>query len=240
MRELRTKGISLYFQVENYIRDKILSNEWPKGYKLLSEPELAKELHVSRSTIRQAISNLAESGLLVRRQGVGTYVADSIYEADFIFNYMPDEFGKMHTLLSKDVQGASSFLSKKLQVPVGTPLYEIKRIRHIKEEAAPALIETSYLQAQQFPRLLEQELSGSVKLYEILRDVYDVQLFYNSVIIEPTVLNDTEAQILERRKGQAALLMTRICSDTQKKPVIVTKIMIRPDKCRIVINDRPM
>ncbi len=75
----KQKGVSLYYQVEKYIRQKIESGEWPLGTKLPTEAELADFFNVSRTTIRQSVNGMVEAGLLVRRQGSGTYVVQSPY-----------------------------------------------------------------------------------------------------------------------------------------------------------------
>ena len=76
---LNQKGISLYYQVETYIRTKIESGEWDSGQKLPTETELCKYFGVSRTTVRQAVNSMVEGGLLVRRQGSGTYVTQPAY-----------------------------------------------------------------------------------------------------------------------------------------------------------------
>ena len=73
MNTMKQTGVSLYYQVAESIKAKIESGEWPRGSRLPSEPELTVLFAVSRSTIRQAISILVKEGLLVRKQGSGTY-----------------------------------------------------------------------------------------------------------------------------------------------------------------------
>ena len=73
------KGVSLYYQVETYIRTKIESGEWPSGFKLPTETELCQYFGVSRTTIRQAVNKMVEGGLLMRKQGSGTYVTQPAY-----------------------------------------------------------------------------------------------------------------------------------------------------------------
>jgi len=66
----------LYHQVAAVLRQRILDGEYPSGERLAAEDELASEFSVSRATIRQAVGALVTEGLVVRRQGSGTYVRE--------------------------------------------------------------------------------------------------------------------------------------------------------------------
>lgn len=67
-------ALPLYHQVARILRQRIEDGLYPVGGRLLSEDEFAKEFEVSRATIRQAIGELVIEGLVVRRQGRGTFV----------------------------------------------------------------------------------------------------------------------------------------------------------------------
>ncbi len=67
---------SLRHQIADNLRAQVLAGELHPGTQLPSEPELARSLHVSRSSLRAAIALLEEEGLLRRLQGSGTYVND--------------------------------------------------------------------------------------------------------------------------------------------------------------------
>ncbi len=66
---------ALYEQVKDHILDNIRSGKWPPDTKIPSENQLSQEFSVSRMTINRALRELADAGILVRIQGVGTYVA---------------------------------------------------------------------------------------------------------------------------------------------------------------------
>ncbi|MHB8818414.1 MAG: GntR family transcriptional regulator, partial [Bellilinea sp.] len=51
-----------------------LIEKTPPGERLLSEPMLAQQLHVSRATLREAMRAFEGQGLIRRRQGIGTFV----------------------------------------------------------------------------------------------------------------------------------------------------------------------
>ncbi|MFA5819827.1 MAG: GntR family transcriptional regulator [Bacteroidales bacterium] len=69
-------AIPLHVQVENLLREMIKDPEYAKGKFLPNEVDLAKLLGISRNTLRQAANKLVYEGLLIRKKGVGTSVAD--------------------------------------------------------------------------------------------------------------------------------------------------------------------
>lgn len=68
--------IPLYVQIEEQLREYIQEEEYKNGKMFPNEMDLSRQLGVSRSTIRQALNKLVFEGLLVRKKGVGTVVAD--------------------------------------------------------------------------------------------------------------------------------------------------------------------
>ncbi len=71
-----TSSLPLYVQIEGQLREYIQKDEYKNGKMFPNEIDLSKQLGVSRSTIRQALNKLVFEGLLVRKKGVGTVVAD--------------------------------------------------------------------------------------------------------------------------------------------------------------------
>ena len=84
-----------YRQVADQLRNNIVTGQLIAGQRLPIEPELAKVFGVSRSTIREALGNLASSGLVVTRRGVngGTWVA--VPSTDQIKGFLTDSIGMM-------------------------------------------------------------------------------------------------------------------------------------------------
>ncbi len=71
---------NLVEEITTQLRENILSGEWPAGSLIPSEPELSKAFNVSRNTVRSAIQELCAYGILVKKQGVGTSVAENLTE----------------------------------------------------------------------------------------------------------------------------------------------------------------
>ena len=69
-------GSPVYIQIHNQLRSNIEEGKWQVGQKIPAERELATEFGVSRMTLRQAIQTLVDEGVLERRVGSGTFVAN--------------------------------------------------------------------------------------------------------------------------------------------------------------------
>lgn len=67
--------LSANYQIESYLQERILSGQWPTGYKLPSEAGLQKQFGASRTVIREAIRRLQGRGLLKTINGSGSYVS---------------------------------------------------------------------------------------------------------------------------------------------------------------------
>ncbi len=70
----RTKFV--YMQIMDSLIDQIENGQLKPGEKLPSERDLSLQLGVSRMTVRRAINDLVTNGLVYRRQGSGTFVAE--------------------------------------------------------------------------------------------------------------------------------------------------------------------
>ena len=79
-------GEPLYLQLKNQLLDDISAGVYTKGQRIPTENELAQTFSVSRITVRKALKELEQEGLLVRRQGKGTFVADPSLRRDILHN----------------------------------------------------------------------------------------------------------------------------------------------------------
>ena len=74
---LNNRSIPLYFQLEQILKSKILTGGFSPREKIPTETELCDAYRVSKITVRQAILNLVNEGLLVRKQGKGTFTREN-------------------------------------------------------------------------------------------------------------------------------------------------------------------
>lgn len=228
------KGIPIYYQLEEYMREKIESQEWKKGYKLPSEMELAKFFNVSRSTVRHAISNLVLDRILVRKQGIGTFVTNPSFEGNYLKFYFPDESG-LHKLLDIKEIMASHSISQSLDVPVRSKITKITRLRYIGEETEASILEKSYYDSKKLKGLKNEDLSK--RIYDIIENKYEISLTKSKTLIEPILLSEKEAYYLKTSVNSPVLLLSRVCYTYNEKPVILTKSLVLADKCKLLISE---
>ena len=69
------KDLTLHKRIRTAISDRILSGAWPPGYRIPFEHELMAEYGCSRMTVNKALAPLAESGLIIRRRKIGSFVS---------------------------------------------------------------------------------------------------------------------------------------------------------------------
>src|SRR5258706_12010687 len=102
----------LYAQVRERLIERIRSGEWKPGQLIANEFEIAAEFGVSQGTARKAIGDLASEGLVVRRQGRGTFVVEHT-PAHVLFRFFNlfDETGGAVIPDSRDVKSILALAS---------------------------------------------------------------------------------------------------------------------------------
>ena len=84
----KDSSVALYQQLINEIKESIQAGELKPGDRLMTEGEFSKEYDVSRITVRKAIEVLVEEGILIKKQGIGTFVADKKLIRDASFSWV--------------------------------------------------------------------------------------------------------------------------------------------------------
>ena len=137
--EFVSSRIPLYYQLENVLREKISSGAFLAGVRMPTEVELTKEYGVSRITVRQALQALTDEGLIERQQGRGTFIANrktrvSRFTGTIHLTGSLDELIAMGMdtpvkVLEMNLVEADQHEAGLLQLPLGTRIYRLKRLR---------------------------------------------------------------------------------------------------------------
>ena len=165
--------IPLYAQLVGIIKRSISTGALPVGALLPSEAELCRCLSISRNTVRQAIGELEDEGLVVRKRGRGTFVADPATNrrgVRYSFTTEVSSMGKVpsSTLVDFAVEVPKPTVCEKMELREGTPVYCFTRVRNVDGE--PLILETSYYPQYIYPNLT-RELLETHSFYSLLYHV---------------------------------------------------------------------
>lgn len=217
-------NVPMYKQVLNIISNQIHSGELKAEDRLPSEIDLMKKFNVSRITIRAAISELVEEGLLVRSQGKGTFVASpkTLYKANdgYGFTYSCRLAGKTPAtkLISKEIIYPNSQDMEFFGIHETDKIICTKRLRFVDGE--PTMIETNHYPAS-FSFLLEENLEGS--LFELLGEKYNIHVHESIRTLEVYYPTKEETALLGIKHNIPLLLFKDIQKDSNEKPLFTSK-----------------
>ncbi|NMB01979.1 MAG: GntR family transcriptional regulator [Firmicutes bacterium] len=228
--------IPLYHQLKEILREQIDSRKYKPHQQIPSESELQKAHGLSRATVRKAIDGLVREGFLYRLHGKGTFVAeprdrltlDSFTENMRSFGFNPTTVVLENTLLT-DVDPE---LQQKLGIGPEEQVIRLKRLRFIDGEEL--LLSTSYLPASLCPGLENEEITGS--LYKKLAEDHNIVPSWGEDFIEPVIINDEDAKLLNTTPGGPALLVERHAYTAENDLVEICFTLIRGDKSKFYLK----
>src|SRR5699024_6365522 len=105
------------------------------------------------------------------------------------------------------------------------------RLRYFKGE--PAVIERTYLPFYLFPDILNKNMEKPI--YDIITNEYKVNINNHKVNIEPTILDEYDANLLDVNAGQPALKTIKICETSNRLPILLTISVFRKDRCKFFL-----
>ncbi|MDR1730833.1 MAG: GntR family transcriptional regulator [Synergistaceae bacterium] len=224
----KQRGISLYYQVEEFIRERIQNGIWRVGDKLPSEPEFAQQLNVSRATVRQAVQDLVQKGMLERKHGSGTYVSSPSFKTDFVSFDYPAELGGYHELISYSEQLCDEKSAKHLQIAKGTVIGIARQIRTLGDGRIAGM-ETIYIK-QEFGTHFSKEMQYELNRGFIQKNA-KVDLTKVDKKMKPVLITAQEADLMNVNANTPALLLTRIYYTYKNVPVYYVDTLIPADFC---------
>jgi DNA-binding GntR family transcriptional regulator len=131
----RRSVLPRYYQLKELIRDKIRQQEWQPGTAIPSERELVGRYGMSRMTVRQALTELANEGVLHREQGKGTFVSQDLHPQSLMrlsgFTELIEAQGQQPTtqVLSAQMWPADKRVAQALCLRPGLPVFRLHRLR---------------------------------------------------------------------------------------------------------------
>jgi GntR family transcriptional regulator len=222
--------------------DLISSGGLRPGDRLGTERELAAQLSVSRSTLRQVLAVLADSGIIRRVPGRagGTFVAHTKVDRDLsVIVGLPEYLRRQGfvagtQVLSATMSGADDVAANHLAVPAGSLVIDIVRIR--LADGIPISLERVQLPAETFPGLLELPLGGSI--YGLLDSHYGIRPDEVVEHLEVVEASSDEAALLGVTVRAPLLAITRTSSTSAGVPFEFSHDLFRADRTCVTFRTR--
>ncbi|MDX2493838.1 MAG: histidine utilization repressor [Desulfuromusa sp.] len=207
----KKSGVQPRFQViKDFISQAIADRTYPPDAQIPTEHELAKRFDVSRMTANRAVKELVAEGMLVRHQGLGTFVSMTQVESPLLeIRNIADEIRGRHNVYSNQryrlqkVQ-ADKDLAKQLGISSGDPVFH-SLIVH-KENGRPLQLAERYVNAVIVPEYIKQDFSVTTPS-QYLSELFPLSEIEH--IVEAILPNSLEQDLLNISADTPCLLVNR-------------------------------
>lgn len=204
------------------IKQRVIENSWQPGMKIPSENEMAREFDLSVGTIKKALGVLVNEGVLFRRQGQGTFIAQPDFSRSFIrfFRYgmtggKPSEVPGSR-ILKFEIVRADTEVADILKLGPEEKVYRIKRVRTLLDK--PFAVEELYLPYDKFQGIDKIAL-GNKLLYPIYSREFSVPVIWADEYLQPETIRQDTAAMLEVDERTPVICIERIAYTYGDLPV---------------------
>jgi len=199
-----------YATVKAALRERIARGGWQVGAKLPSERELVNEFGCARMTVHRALRELEEEGLIERRQGSGSYVAElhpisNILQVRDIHEEIRER-GHAHStrVCSVSDEKADASTLRAMRLPRGAMVFHV-RLVHL-ENGVPIQLEDRHVNPALAPDLLSHDFTNVTPSFVLFEHA---PLTEAEQVIESVLADAEQAQLLDVAEGSALLMVSR-------------------------------
>ncbi len=203
--------IPLYFQLKELIVEEIKSGLYPVDSLIPTEKELSEQFDISRTTVRQAITELVQEGWLYRVKSKGTFIARQKIKQDFLqrletFREQMKRIGLEPSteVLDFKVAKASYEVAENLRIEEGEQVIYLFRRRF--GDGEPVVTVETYLPYEKCAFIKDQDFER-VSLYDVLSAREETRIFSAKRLVEAVEANNSDVQYLHVRKGSPIQLV---------------------------------
>lgn len=237
----KNSQLPLYAQLMKEIKDMIQNGQYKAGDQIPTEIELSQQYQVSRITVRRTIEELCMQGVLVKRQGKGTFVeAPKIYrmiekDNNISFSESCHANGRKPSshVLSCGLEEAEEWQNNFLKLAGDKTLYHIERV--LSADDLPIIYEHIYIPAGYVPDLQVQKLEDG-SLFRLLREDYQINGSEKGrSTIEVKMASQSVAEHLRMNLGEPVMVLISYMNDSEENPLYISYEIIAGSRYRISI-----
>lgn len=230
----RDSLIPLYFQIKNLLIDMIDHGYLSPGEMIPSELELCKVFNISRTTIRQALSELVKEGMFYRIKGRGTFVSQYKIKHNFLHkkillddNLSNKGFIPSSKLLHLKTVSASHDVLTSLKLPLGTEVISIKQLKYANNE--PIIISNTFLPYSLCKNIYEHDLNKETLTHFLSGNVH-TKITNTKYFLQAVTATKEDCELLSITKVTAVQLIYGISYNKFETPISYTVSRYRGDK----------
>lgn len=205
------------------------------GTKLPSERHLASQLGVSRTTVRSALSLLANDGLLVCHPKRGWFVPQQFIGEPpnelQSFTEMARSLGVRpgSRVLELTERGATLDESVHLRIAPGADVYALHRVRTMDD--VPISIDRSVINAALCPGIRARDIEDA-SLYDLLETRFDLRILRSDYLLQASAADADTARLLLMTPGAPVLIGNDIVIAEPDRPLMISHSFYRGDRYR--------
>lgn len=223
--------LPLYVQIRDSLRRQILDGTYQIHERLPSENEMMTVFGVSRITIRQALRDLHNEGLVFSAQGKGTFVSkpkavQNVQRLEGFGEAMAAQgYEASARVLSIQQLKAPKAVAAALDLQPGDEAIEVKRVRYLNR--SPVCIENSYFPMDVGRQMFSLDLSGDI--FPMLENLFGIPLGGADISLDAILADDEAQQFLNLKTGEAILRVERLTHNRDGRPIDFEYLCYRGD-----------
>ncbi len=218
------KSLTAYEEVKQKITEDLVRGRYPMGQALPAEKDLSKELDVSIGTLRKAVDELVAEGIVVRRQGRGTYVAEHDLKRllYYFFHVVKHDVDKKANprvdLVSLNTAVATKEEASKLNIKEGAPVWRLVNCLYLEERCV--MIDQITLDKKRFKNLTRAEfINREGSIYQLYQMKYGQTVVRSSERLRASLVSKQHAEWLNIKADSPVLVIRRVALGIQDDPI---------------------
>ena len=218
------KSLTAYQEVKQKITEDLVRGRYPMGQALPAEKDLSKELDVSIGTLRKAVDELVAEGIVVRRQGRGTYVAEHDLKRllYYFFHVVKHDADKKVNprveLVSLTSAVANKEEASKLEIKEGAAVWRLVNCLYLDDKCV--MIDQITLDKKRFQKLNRADyINREGSIYQLYQMKYGQTVVRSSERLRAGLAGKQFSEWLGVKPDSPVLIIRRVALGIQDEPL---------------------